>query len=241
MPDEFILTNGINYIKEIDNQIGEYETTKFKGLATHFDYRHASQLLKGKSRKQKFIKRYHMEKVKSDVSEKESEKTIEKSPTSVKNDTSKNYKGKAGIYTGDASINVNEDVLNRIIDEAEDIMGLSGWDAVKLKEYEDKLNMWQSYYDSSISDIEHLVEQYTIDHDGKKLPANKSAIVGYTIGEVRQKRRNVKQCQNYIRIMQDAITFGYSLDTLKAELEKSKYKKYRGRTEYYDWLKEKLY
>lgn len=57
MPDEFILTNGINYIKEIDNQIGEYETTKFKGLATHFDYRHASQLLKGKSRKQKFIKR----------------------------------------------------------------------------------------------------------------------------------------------------------------------------------------
>ena len=46
MPDEFILTNGINYIKEIDNQIGEYETTKFKGHATHFDYRHSSNFFK---------------------------------------------------------------------------------------------------------------------------------------------------------------------------------------------------
>lgn len=241
MPDEFILTNGINYVKEIDNKIGEYETTKFRGLATRFDYRHGSQLLKCKSKKQKFLKHYHMEKLKCDNSEKEKDKPPENKITNEKKDTSKNYKGKAGIYMGESSVHINENILTQIINEAEDIMQLSGWDVIKLKEYEERLNMWQSYYDSSISDIEHLVEQYSIDHDGKKLPANKSAIVGYAIGEVRQKRRNVKQCQNYIRIMQDAITFGYSLDTLKAELEKSKYKKYRGRTEYYDWLKEKLY
>lgn len=59
------------------------------------------------------------------------------------------------------------------------------------------------------------------------------AKIAYLLDDIRERRKNIKQCLNYINIMKNAITYGYSIEKLKLELQKAKYVKYKGRTEYY--------
>ena len=47
------------------------------------------------------------------------------------------------------------------------------------------------------------------------------------------KHKHIKQCQNYIRVMKDAITYNYTIEKIKLELVKAKHSDYKGRTEYY--------
>lgn len=39
--------------------------------------------------------------------------------------------------------------------------------------------------------------------------------------------------QNLIQVMEDAITYRYTIEKIKLELTKAKHTKYKGRTEYY--------
>ena len=57
--------------------------------------------------------------------------------------------------------------------------------------------------------------------------------LGYLLDEIRDKHKNIKQCQNYVRVMEDAITYRYTLEKIKLELVKAKHTDYQGRTEYY--------
>ena len=59
------------------------------------------------------------------------------------------------------------------------------------------------------------------------------AKIGYLLGEIRDKHKNIKQCLDYIKVMEDAITYGYTLEKIKLELAKAKHEEYKGRTEYY--------
>ena len=59
------------------------------------------------------------------------------------------------------------------------------------------------------------------------------AKIGYMLDEIRDKHKHIKQCQRYIKVMQDAITYNYTIEKLKLELTKAKYSDYKGRTEYY--------
>jgi len=53
------------------------------------------------------------------------------------------------------------------------------------------------------------------------------------LDEVRDKHKNVKQCLHYISVFKNAITYGYTIEKIKLELEKAKYSEYKGRTDYY--------
>lgn len=43
----------------------------------------------------------------------------------------------------------------------------------------------------------------------------------------------IKQCLGYIQVMQDAITYQYSIGKIKLELSKTQHVAYKGRTKYY--------
>ena len=95
------------------------------------------------------------------------------------------------------------------------------------------LNTELSKCDSAESDINHALEKYKKIHNGKKPQAHKMAKIGYMLDEIRDKHKHIKQCQRYIKVMQDAITYNYTIEKLKLELTKAKHTEYKGRTEYY--------
>ncbi len=104
----------------------------------------------------------------------------------------------------------------------------------QLTTYQNMLSTALSKYDSAEADIEHALQTYKEESGGKKPQAHKMAKVGYLLDDVRDKHKRIKQCQCYIKVMQDAITYHYTLEKLKLELSKATYEKYQGRTEYYD-------
>lgn len=145
-----------------------------------------------------------------------------------------NYQGSAGAFIGVNEISFDEKILDEIFDEANGILGLAGWSMTQLNTYMNVLEANLSKFDSAISDIEHVLQEYESKHDGKKPPANKAAKLSYLLLDVRGKRQRIKQCERYIKVMQDAITNHYPLDKLKLELSKVTYIDYKGRTEYYN-------
>ena len=61
-----------------------------------------------------------------------------------------------------------------------------------------------SKYDSAESDIEHALQKYKEDNNGKKPQVHKMAKIGCLLDEVRDKHKNIKQCIDYIKVMEDA-------------------------------------
>lgn len=90
-----------------------------------------------------------------------------------------------------------------------------------------------SKYDSAESDIKHALQKYREDNNGKKPQAHKIAKIGYLLEDIRDKRKNVKQCIAYIKVMEDAVTYGYTIEKLKKEIDSAKFAEYKARTEYY--------
>lgn len=117
--------------------------------------------------------------------------------------------------------------------EAKSLMGLAGWSMTQLKTYEEELYIGLSKFDSAESDLEHALQKYKEDNNGKKPQAHKMAKFGYLLDEIRDKHKHIKQCLDYVRVMEDAITYSYTIEKLKLELTKAKHTEYKGRTEYY--------
>ncbi|MCI9094450.1 MAG: hypothetical protein HFF36_11845 [Coprobacillus sp.] len=147
--------------------------------------------------------------------------------------TSKNYKGNDGVYLGENDIEFEESIIEMIYTETRSIIGLAGWSMTQLKTYEEELLNGLSKYDSAESDIVHALQKYKEDNLGKKAQAHKMAKVGYLLDEVRDKHKHIKQCLDYIKVMEDAITYSYTIEKIKLELTKAKHTEYKGRTEYY--------
>lgn len=213
----FILTDGKNYIMENPCEKGKYISTTSCPMAKKFTFKQARSLLNNRSKKMSWIKNYYMVDT----------ETNEKSKTSV------NYKGNGGVYIGENDFDFDDSIIDKIYSETKSIIGLAGWSMTQLKTYEEHLGIGLSKYDSAESDIKHALEKYKEDNEGKKPQAHKIAKIGYLLDDVRDKHKHIKQCLRYVKVMQDAITYGYTIEKLKLELTKAKNEEYQGRTEYY--------
>lgn len=213
----FILTDGKNYVMENPMKQGVYISTTSPVQAKEFTYKQARSLLNNKSKKMSWIKSYHM------VNQENGESC----------NNSCYYKGNGGSYIGENDIDFDDSIIDLIYKETKSIIGLAGWSMTQLKTYEEKLNIGLSKYDSAESDIEHALQKYKEDNNGRKPQAHKMAKIGYMLDEIRDKHKHIKQCQKYIKVMQDAITYNYTIEKVKLELTKAKHSEYKGRTEYY--------
>ena len=213
----FVLTDGKNYIMENPLKQGVYISTSSSVMAKKFSYKQARMVLNDRSKKKTWIKTYYM--VDEDTG-----KVAENSP---------NYKGNAGVYIGENDIKFDYSIILEIYEEAKSITGLAGWSMAQIKTYKEQLNIGLSKYDSAVSDIEHALQKYKEDNNGKNPQAHKAAKIGYLLGEIRDKHKNIKQCIDYIQVFENAITYNYTIEKIKLELVKAKHTEYQGRTEYY--------
>lgn len=213
----FILTDGKNYIMENPVKQGVYISTASPTMAKKFTYKQARAVLNDRSKKNVWIKTYYM---------------VDEGTGEVA-ETSANYKGNAGIYIGENDIKFDDSIIMKIYEETKLITGLAGWSMAQLKTYKEQLNIGLSKYDSAVSDIEHALQKYKEVNKGKNPQAHKAAKIGYLLGEIRDKHENIKQCIDYIQVFENAITYNYTIEKIKLELEKAKHVSYQGRTEYY--------
>lgn len=213
----YILTDGKNYVMKDDLGKRPYIPTTSPNHAKEFTFKEAQSLLRHHSKGMAWIRNYYMV----------------KSTTNEKSSIPPTYKGNGGSYIGENDIDFDVSIIEKIFHETNSIMNLYGWSPTQLKTYEEQLNRALSKYDSAESDIDHALQKYKEDNDGKKPQAHKMAKVGYLLDEVRDIRKKVKQSIHYVQVMENAATSAYSLEKLKLELEKAKHVEYKGRTEYY--------
>lgn len=215
--DMFILTDGKNYVMENPLKPGEYLQTTSPVQAKKFTFKQAKTILNSRSKKMSWIKNYYMM----------------NQETGEVDKRAKYCKGNGGAYLNSNNVDFDESIINTIYLETKSLMGLAGWSMTQLKTYEEELYVGLSKYDSAESDIEHALQKYKEDNNGKKPQAHKMAKVGYLLDEIRDKHKHIKQCLDYIKVMEDAITYSYTVEKLKLELTKVKHTEYKGRTEYY--------
>ena len=211
----YILTDGKNYVMENPMKPGFYMATTNPNYAKKFTFKSARSLIQSTKKSLSWLKGY-------DIVDEETGEIVKK-----------NYKGNGGCYIGRNDIDFDESIIAMVYNEAKSIIGLAGWSMTQLKTYEEALNNGLSKYDSAESDIVHALQKYKDDNNGKKAQAHKMAKISYLLDEVRDKHKHIKQCLDYVKVMQDAITYNYTIDKLKLELTKAKHTEYKGRTEYY--------
>lgn len=213
----YILTDGKNYVMENPMKEGEYLQTMSPVKAKEFTFKRAKTLLNNRTKKMSWIKTFYMVNQETQIADKRAKYT----------------KGNGGAYLDNNSIDFDYSIIEKIYAETKSIIGLAGWSMTQLKTYEEELNKGLSKYDSAESDIEHALQKYKEDNNGKKPQAHKMAKVGYLLDDIRDKHKHIKQCQRYIKVLEDAITYNYTIEKIKLELTKAKNNDYKGRTEYY--------
>lgn len=213
----FILTDGKNYVMENPMKVGEYLSTTSPIQAKEFTYKQARSLLQNKKKSLSWVKKFQM------INQE----------TGERDNSVKRYKGNSGVYIGNNNVDFDDNIIDLIYNETNSLIGLAGWSMLQLETYEKELNMGLSKYDSALSDINHALQKYKEDNDGKKPQAHKMSKLGYMLDEVRDKRKHIKQCIRYVQVMKNAINHGYTLEKIKLELSKVKSTDYQGRTEYY--------
>ena len=212
----FILTDGKNYVMENPMQQGVYLNTTSPNQAKEFTFKQARQLLQSGKKKLSWIKPYYMV----------NQETGEVCETT-------NYRGNADVYVGENNVEFNDEIIPIIYKEVTSIIGLAGWSINQLKTYEEILNIGLSKYDSAEADINHALQKYKEDNNGKKPQAHKMAKIAYLLDDIRDKHKHIKQCMRYIQVMENAITYNYTIEKIKLELTKARSGEYKGRTEYY--------
>ena len=148
---------------------GVYISTSSPVMAKEFSFKQARTILNNRSKKMKWIGSYYM---------------VDKETGQV-SEMSSNYKGNAGVYIGENDIEFDDSIITAIYEETKSITGLAGWSMTQLKTYEEQLNIGLSKYDSAVSDIEHALQKYKKDNEGKNPQAHKAAKIGYLLGEIR--------------------------------------------------------
>lgn len=211
----FILTDGKNYVMRNPVNPSKYMPTTSSALAEQFTFKQARNLKNNKRKSDKWINGYYALNV--DTGEMENV----------------NGKSNDNVFCGTKDIEFDEKILDDIITEANSLLGIAGWNSVQLSTYKNILSGALSKYDSAESDINHALEKYKEDNHGKKPQAHKIAKIGYLLDDIRDKHKKIKQCIAYINVMQDAVTYKYSLEKIKQEISKVKYVEYKGRTEYF--------
>lgn len=192
-------------------QEGRYLSTTSPVQATEFTYKQARAILQSKKQYLKFARTYH-------IVNKGNGEVVEIA------------KSNANVYAGENKPIFDESVLALINSEAEGILGLNAWDWNQLETYRTMLNQAWSYYDSAISDVAHAIEDINP-------PAHIRTKSWGILQELRKKHTFTKQQIKYIDVMKRALDEGWNLVKLKLEISKAKYEPYKGRTEYYDIIR----
>lgn len=213
----FILTDGKNYVMKNPMQNDRYMQTTSPVQATQFTYKQAKGLLQKPRAYMRWVKDFSI--VNTD--------TGENAKTNISN------KGNGGIYLGENAVDFDINIINHILKEKNSLLGLAGWNSTQLETYKNQLKIGLSKYDCAEADIEHVIQEYKEKNEGKNPQAHKMAKLGYMLTDVRVMHGKIKQCIDYISVMQDAITYHYTLEKLKLELSKAEHTDYKGRTEYY--------
>ena len=210
----FILTDGKNYVMENPMQQGVYLNTTSPNQAKEFTFKQARSLLQSGKKKLSWIKSYYM---------------VNQETGEVEDDIHRF--SNEGVFCGDKDFEFDESIVETIKQEITSIIGLAAWDINQLNTYNAMLNQGLQYYDSAISDIKHA----RLD---KRPPAHIRTKIDGIANELEEKRRDVKQTRNYIEILIKAIKESWTIGKIKAELSKAKYVPYKGRTKYFDIVKE---
>lgn len=210
----FILTDGKNYVMENPMQQGVYLNTTSPNQAKEFTFKQARSLLQSGKKKLSWIKSYYM---------------VNQETGEVEDDIHRF--SNEGVFCGDKDFEFDESIVDTIKQEITSIIGLAAWDINQLNTYGAMLNQGLQYYDSAISDIKHA----RLD---KRPPAHIRTKIDGIANELEEKRRDVKQTRNYIEILIKAIKESWTIGKIKAELSKAKYVPYKGRTKYFDIVKE---
>lgn len=213
----FILTDGKNYVMENPIKGGEYLSTTSVIQAKEFTYKQANSLRRRKGKRYSWMHNFQIVNVETGENSK----------------TSPNYKGKEGIYIGENDISFDESILDKILEETNSILRISGWNMAQLEVYKNELLNALSKYDCAESDVKHVLELYEKEHNGKKPPAHKISKFGYLLADIRSLRRKIKQSLDYVEVMMDAITYKYTIEKIRLELSKAEHSDYKGRTEFY--------
>lgn len=213
----YILTDGKNYVMEYPEGSRAWIRTTYPVKAKQFTYKQAKSLLNMRSKKYSWIQDFYMVDNETGKVDKNAQYT----------------KGNGGAYIGENDIDFDYSIIDAIYKETKSIIGLAGWSMTQLKTYEEQLQIGLSKFDSAESDIEHALQKYKEDNNGKKPQAHKMAKVGYLLDDIRDKHKNIKQCIDYIKVFEDAITYKYTIEKIKLELTKAKHVEYKGRTEYF--------
>ena len=222
---DYILTDGKNYVMENPTKVGEYLLTTSPLFAKKFSYKQVKGLTQRKGKKYTKFRNFQLLNCETGDEEK----------------INSNYKGNAGVYIGDKGITINHQMLDDILREVDTMLGLAGWSDIQLDTFKNELNKYLSYYDSAESDLEHALQKYKMDHNGKKAQAHKMAKFGYLLDNIRYERSRVKQCMRYVDVFKDAHTYKYTIEKLKLELSKTENREYKGRTDYWQAAIDILY
>lgn len=222
---DYILTDEKNYVMENPTKVGEYLLTTSPLFAKKFSYKQAKGSTQRKGKKYTKFRNFQLLNCETGDEEK----------------INSNYKGNAGVYIGDKGITINHQMLDDILREVDTMLGLAGWSDIQLDTFKNELNKYLSYYDSAESDLEHALQKYKMDHNGKKAQAHKMAKFGYLLDNIRYERSRVKQCMRYVDVFKDAHTYKYTIEKLKLELSKTENREYKGRTDYWQAAIDILY
>lgn len=193
----YILTDGKNYVMDDPIHPGRVMYSTSPVNAKKFTFKQARALLNNKSKKLSWIRNFNM------VDDSSGEEVAEQEVRSRSN---------KGVFVGKNDIDFDISILDQIMQETTNLLGVAGWNMAQLTTYQNMLSTALSKYDSAEADIEHALQTYKEESGGKKPQAHKMAKVGYLLDDVRDKHKRIKQCQCYIKVMQDAITYHYTLE-----------------------------
>ena len=213
----FILTDGKNYVMENPMKVGIYLSTTSPCHAKEFTYKQARNLLHNKKKSLSWIREYHMinmetGKVETDVPE---------------------YSNNEIFRNDDKEIVFDDSIIQEIQEEVNGVLKLKTLDAMQLNTYVAQLEQGLQFYDSAISDIYHA-------RMDKRPPAHIRTKVDGILNELSEKRRDIKQTMNYLKVFSDSVKERWTLGKVKEELRKVKYVPYKGRTKYYEMVSDLL-
>lgn len=214
----YILTDGKFYVMKNPEQPEKFIKTTSPVFATEFSYKQARNLLQSKRSATKWIKNENFQMVSMD-----------------NGDVVKpNYISNANAYIAENDVKLDKRLLENILQEANLILSLKGWNKNQLITYKNSLSANVDKYNSAESDVLHAIEKYKND-TGKNPQAHKMTKIYILLEELRGDRRKIKQCLSYIDVMLDAITYKYNIEKTKQELRNCSHieNEYKGRTEYY--------
>lgn len=153
----YILTDGKNYVMDDPIHPGRVMYSTSPVNAKKFTFKQARALLNNKSKKLSWIRSFNM------VDDSSGEEIAKQEVRSRSN---------KGVFVGKNDIDFDVSILDQIMQETNNLLGIAGWNMAQLTTYQNMLSTALSKYDSAEADIEHALQTYKEESGGKKPQAH---------------------------------------------------------------------